>query len=239
MILSFDSMASMRIMKQRLERFVGRKRLESSFPFLRNYDLVLQKALTELEPRYKEYIKNVIDARITISLETATFLQVFCEGFRPRSVLDLGSGFSSFVFRSYAERQGNVEVVSVDDHPEWLKKTRAYLQECGVSDANLHLWSDFSSGKKGHFDLVFHDLGNLQTRRDALPFVIDSAFPRKGVVVLDDIHKTGYWLYFNQIVPRYFDYRFLSGKPFTLDKFGRFAGLIVDVDRNKIPIMRL
>ena len=53
---------------------------------------------------------------------------------RPRIILDLGSGFSSAVFRLYMAQQ-NVQttVYSVDDDPLWLNKTRDSLKANNLS----------------------------------------------------------------------------------------------------------
>jgi predicted O-methyltransferase YrrM len=104
----------------------------------------------------------------------------------------MGSGFSSFVFRLYAKRTGEqVTVVSVDDSSEWLDRTRAFLEDSGLSaDGLVPLEAlEFDGGE--HFDLVLHDLGGIDLRAQVLPAAIEMTGPR-GLLILDDVHRRRY-----------------------------------------------
>jgi hypothetical protein len=64
---------------------------------------------------------------MSVSVELAVFLDVLCRLIEPDRILDLGSGFSSFVLRRHlASRDVGVHSViwSIDDSPEWLEQTR-------------------------------------------------------------------------------------------------------------------
>ena len=103
-------------------------------------------------------------------------------------VVDLGSGFTSWALRDWAQGR-DVTVHSVDDSPEWLEKTRGYLAERGFTDDRLHVWPEFAAGGfEGSFDLVVHDLGFMDTRFEVLDTVVGLARPG-GLVLLDDMHK--------------------------------------------------
>ena len=81
-----------------------------------------------LLPYYEKYISEVSVDYIAISMELSCFLLTFCDIMNPKNIDDLGTGFSSFVFRHYAAHSGSgVTVWSVDDGPEWLEKTRSFL----------------------------------------------------------------------------------------------------------------
>ena len=128
------------------------------------------------------------------SLELVAFLVALVDRLRPGRVIDLGSGFTSFALRQQAAEMGDAgaEIHSVDDSPEWLEKTRGYLQEKGVSTANLHTWQDLDrEALDGSFDLVLHDMGFMDTRLRTLHEAIGLARPG-AVVVLDDMHKPDY-----------------------------------------------
>src|SRR3977135_3134813 len=55
-----------------------------------------------LEPLYARYVESVSSPVWALSLETAAVVHALCSLTRPDAVLDLGSGFSSAVFRLYA-----------------------------------------------------------------------------------------------------------------------------------------
>lgn len=148
------------------------------------------QAARVLEAAYGEYVERVSTRKMAVSWETACLLYCLAGTIKPRAILDLGSGFSSYVLRTYAARAKHpCQVTSVDDDPHWLEQTRVYLQRHGLSAERLMLWTDFAAQAPAeHFELVFHDLGNMQTRLTALPVVLH-CLHADGVLVLDDMHK--------------------------------------------------
>jgi predicted O-methyltransferase YrrM len=122
------------------------------------------------------------------------FLGVVCEARRPHTILDLGSGFSSYVFRSYAhgadEFPGPV-THSVDRSAEWLDETRRFLRHQDRDCHNLWTCDEFIKHDRPPFDLVLQDMGDLGTRRRMLPQVLDMCRPG-GMLVIDDMHVPGY-----------------------------------------------
>jgi predicted O-methyltransferase YrrM len=158
------------------------------------------------------------------SLELSVLLTSLCRILHPWRVVDLGSGFSSYVLRLYAaQAKPSPEVWSVDDSAEWLNKTREYLSALGLSTANLGTWEDFAASGQSGFDLILHDLGNMETRAGALPRVIELGRPG-AMIVLDDVHKGTYRRAACAALRR----RRLpcwSLRSFTLDRFGRYAWL--------------
>ena len=81
-------------------------RLRNDLPQLRNIDMLTRQRSEELLRYYTLYISKVSLDSMAISLELSSFLSVFCDLIRPASIADLGTGFSSFVFRHYAEQSG-------------------------------------------------------------------------------------------------------------------------------------
>jgi predicted O-methyltransferase YrrM len=153
---------------------------------------LIDVAKVELAPPYLEYVFTVSDPAWTISLELAAFLLALCRATDPLAIADLGSGFSSFVFRTYAlQSRSDIRVVSVDDSSAWLLRTEDFLRSCDLPTDELVTSDEFARTSRGVFDLVFHDLGNMAARRESLGWAIDSARP-EAMVVLDDLHMEGY-----------------------------------------------
>ncbi|GIX03583.1 MAG: hypothetical protein KatS3mg113_0589 [Planctomycetaceae bacterium] len=151
------------------------------------------KAEQHLHAAYHEYVQKVSCADMAISWRIACWLFALVETTHPRKILDLGSGFSSFLLRYYASTAGHpCEVTSVDDDPHWLERTRNFLLMHGMSDTNLLVWDQFQQQlPEGEFDLVFHDLGNMTRRRQTLSLIWKCVSP-SGILVLDDWHKHHY-----------------------------------------------
>jgi predicted O-methyltransferase YrrM len=177
-----------------------------------------------LEPYRREYVTTVSSDIMTVSLETAALLAVLCETRVPRRIVDLGSGFSSFVLRRYAATAERApEVWSVDDSPQWLERTAEYLAAQGVARDRLSTWQAFDEPPSS-FDLVLHDLGRPALRMAALPAAL-ALLRAGGVLVVDDLHKAAYRPYARHVV-RGSGLRCLSARALTTDRFGRYAGLV-------------
>src|SRR5690348_5146340 len=59
----------------------------------------LDPCRAELEAEHRAYVREVSSPEYTISLGLAAFLLALCRSRRPGRILDLGSGFSSYLFR--------------------------------------------------------------------------------------------------------------------------------------------
>ena len=192
-------------------------------PELRRIEKEQETAERELLPFYDNYTRFISSDRMAISLELATFCLALCRLIRPKRILDLGSGFSSFVFRYYAKEAG-CEVASVDDDAQWLGKTRQYLAKEQLSIQNLFEWSSVPT-IKGEFDLVLHDLGNRHTRGDVLPNVYKLT-TKNGFIILDDFHKLDYVMRVKDFLVSQ-DNRFYSIYKYTIDKFARYSAVVI------------
>ncbi len=175
---------------------------------------------------HEDYCARIGHPVHAASLELVGLLLGLCETAEPARVVDLGSGFTSFALRRHAASVDGLEVHSVDDNAEWLEKTRAYLAEKGLSDANLHHWPAFGAAdRKGAFDLVLHDMGFMDTRFRELEPVLDLARPG-GLVILDDMHKPDYRAKALDVVARR-GHACFSLKALTRDTLTRYAYLVV------------
>lgn len=152
-------------------------------------------------------------------------LFILCLHLAPRRILDLGSGFSSYVFRLYAGVCGkDCEVVTMDDSAEWLVKTETFLNTQCLETENCLLWDPQTPLGAEKFDIILHDLGDMQLRAATLPVVLCGT-SSNGCIILDDMH--------------YPDYRETALKSVaeqrlvifdlhdeTLDEFGRYASIV-------------
>jgi predicted O-methyltransferase YrrM len=169
-------------------------RLRARFSFLAGYAEQARTIRRRLLPAYRAYTATISPDPIAISLELAVFLYVVCEATNPNAMLDLGSGFSSYVFRSYAKSKDRFPLpvtYSVDDSTKWLDETRRFLQHHECDCHNLWTWNDFLKRDRPSFDLVLQDMGDLGTRRRMLAQVLDMCGPA-GMLVIDDMHVPGY-----------------------------------------------
>ncbi len=205
-------------------------RLLERFPFLRQYEERAPAIRSELLPTYDEYVRNVSSPGMAISLELATFLLFACRALSPERLIDLGSGYSSFVLRMYAHNaQRPHSVWSVDHDQEWLERTRTYLQAHALSTRHLLSWTEFTSRSEasvGPFDLILHDLGGgMSARENALPIALAIARPG-AILILDDICEPGYKAYARRLL-RKTPHASYSLRRFTRDDRGRYSQLVV------------
>jgi predicted O-methyltransferase YrrM len=194
--------------------------------------LRLSRARPELAPRrwqpsesslaapYNSYVHTVSSPDHAASLEVSVYLDAVCRALKPKRLLDTGSGFSSYVLRRYAAENG-AEVVSADDSPEWLDRTREFLNSNDLSTEGLVTWAEFLSRSWDPFDVVFHDVAGGQVREDGMPVVAKALAPG-GCVIFDDAHHTEHRARMHRTVKES-DLHAYSLRRWVLDEYGRYA----------------
>jgi len=195
------------------------------FPQLKDFARSFEASKKLLLEPYAEYVSTVSSPLWALSHLSAAFCHALCCRLAPARILDLGSGFSSYVLRSYARTADNPCIVhSVDDSQDWLDKTREFLRGKDLPLSDLFLWRDYKAMANNRFDLIVHDLGGtLDVRVEVLSEALGYCVP-SGMVVLDDLHKPDY----EQLALRACNasgFRLVYMESETTDQFGRFAGL--------------
>ena len=178
----------------------------------------------KLEPAYKRYVEEVSDPAWAASIQLAAFLWHVSRVTEPTSILELGSGFTSYVFRRYAEEHGAVTVLSADNSEEWLAKTAEFLRDFGSRDDGLILLDKLHEvAVEGGYGLVFNDvLGTL--RVDMMAAAMRFRSP-EGIVVVDDAHREpDRWSVMK--CARRDGLEVYDLRPWTIDLYGRW-GLLV------------
>ena len=199
--------------------------LRREYPFLQSYVFPDVATRTGLGDKYQQYTTSVSRSRSAMSVELACLLTYMCENLNPKTILDTGSGFSSYMFRRYRESSGReCKIYSVDDNPEWLEKTRIFLEGEGLSADGLMTWDEFLKSPPAVFDLVSHDIGPVAGRAQALPKLLQM-IGREGVVLVDDMHKDHFRKPIENILRNY-RVRTYDMSRYSLDEYGRYAWMI-------------
>ncbi len=179
-----------------------------------------------LTTAYQEYVENVSEPQWAISLELARELIRLCDERQPKRILDLGSGFSSYVLGKWAKEHG-AECWSIDDKQSWLTKTQQFVYEHDAAAPNhgWELWEQFFCPRRkydrGKFDLVCYDMGTLHTRmRLFRPTMFHVA--HGGLLVMDDLNFMDYHRAVEWLLDRW-GFTRESLKEQTLDEFGRYS----------------
>jgi len=210
-------------------------RLNRRMPQLVGARSRLTDHIARLEPYFELYISGVSKEVAAISLQLAGFLHLLCEVSLPAKIVDIGSGFSSAVFRLYqAAAPHPVEVISVDESTEWLERTRVFLKACDLPAAGMVAWNSFAPQPREDFDLVLHDPG-VPLRSRILREVV--GLPRAGgTIVFNDVQKSAYRSEVSRVA-REKGIELFSVRSMTLDRFRRFAtiGIVPDgVSRRRV-----
>ena len=176
----------MRVSADDVERLrVLGARLETDHPDVCPDLTMFQATHRAIDGAWRTYVTEVSHPGHAVSQRTAAFLACLYLMRKPARILDLGSGFSSFIAARYG---AGAEVVAVDTDPMWLAKTRHYLDGHGIQ-VDLRAWEGFTD--PGLFDVVFVDLGGGTVRDGAIRAACDLVDPN-GVIVFDDAHHAGH-----------------------------------------------
>jgi hypothetical protein len=154
-----------------------------------NEDLLINR----IRSVYKQYTSEVSSPVAAISWELASYLWSSLWAYRPTEVLDLGSGFSSFLFRLFAKTQAEnghaCQVISIDDNSDWLERTREFLEAEALPTQQLWLWDDYIQRRPAFSPgLVLYDLGHSKVRINTLPAVVGLCQANTRLVA-DDVQK--------------------------------------------------
>ena len=216
-----------RLNRLRLDRAAisDARRLRAAHPELVPSETHWEIIQAGLSTPYRIYVSTVSTPGMAVSLPTAIYLYHLCCATRPASVLDLGSGFSSYVLRRYARFEDqSVTTTSVDDDDEWLTRTADFLRQHDSEADGLRVWSEYqASAEVLKHDLVFHDLASGELREATMAFAIQQLSPR-GVVVFDDAQHLGVRERMHAEAARV-GLELFSLRMRTLDELGRWAVL--------------
>ncbi len=194
----------------------------------RSSECPVDRLIEEIPVRLDEYIGQTgTDEIMAASIELCRFLVRWCEARRPGRLVDLGSGITSWTLRAWRDRcSPSSTVVSVDDDPAWLARSRAFSSEAGTGDREFLLWDDFLERfGSDRFDLVVHDFGSVRERARQMSTAFDFVAPG-GAIICDDIHKARIWRAARNSMWRA-GWTGWSLREETLDSIGRFALLVV------------
>ncbi|QLA17147.1 hypothetical protein [Desulfolutivibrio sulfoxidireducens] len=205
-----------------------------------------------LSPAYRNYVfgpEAVSTIDMAASFEAVCFLFGLCAFRRPESILDLGTGISSAIFRlsrRMAEGPCEVtsldasaacgstaefippgtpgcEVTSLDASAAWLEKSRAYSLKTAGDDQGFFTWEAYAGREP--FDLVFVDI-DYTPNRPAYYDPVLTRFTKKGsLVVFDDMHSRILSAAYRETVAGHPHVEY-DIKSLTFDFFGRFSTLI-------------
>ena len=132
---------------------------------------------------YKRYCLTVSVRWMALSIETTAYAWWLCEQTQARRVVDLGSGFSSYMLRLYQQDHPDVEVMSVDDNPEWLAKTEKWLARHDLPTDGLVTPDEFL--QSDGWDVVIYDYSGGEIR-DAMMEPTVARAAADGFVIFDD-----------------------------------------------------
>ncbi|MBS1681417.1 MAG: methyltransferase domain-containing protein [Bacteroidetes bacterium] len=206
-----------------------RVRTYKEFSITQPFDLVTPEKvkinIEFLRSYHSQYINEVSSSNMAASLELSGYLLSICQTNQYSHMLDMGSGFSSFILRYYAKENPHVKVVSVDDNVAWLDKTKTFLEQHQLDTKNIYHLDDFLNSEEKDFDLVLHDLNFVEVRINYVEQLIQKT-KQGGVLIMDDVHKPDY-LFALLSKLRKENVKLFDIKTITEDSFGRFALALV------------
>jgi hypothetical protein len=181
----------------------------------------VQPYFDALVDAYRLYCGKVSPRSMAIAIETAAYAWWLCEDRKAVAVCDLGSGFTSYMLRCYADH-AKVVVHSVDDSSYWLNRTVGFCQAADFDTDGFLLTADWLAGDQ-MYDVIVHDYASGETRNK---FAAHAATRLKhgGCVVFDDVQNYDHHHAFADVC-RQHGLTFVDVFDQTVDEIGRYAGV--------------
>jgi len=140
-----------------------------------------------LRKQYEDYTLNISTKSMAASLTCCSYFIHLIEMLKPTSVIDFGSGFSSFAIRNYKKITGvNFKTFSVDSDSEWLEKSRLFCFNNHVLTENFYTWKHTP---REPFDLIFFDIDMTKKRLNYFKPLFNDFCHDGTVILFDDMHK--------------------------------------------------
>jgi glycosyltransferase involved in cell wall biosynthesis len=185
-----------------------------------NFGAAVPLDRSSFEAAFSDYVTKYSIETEAISLEASYYLWEFLSASSVERVLDLGSGWSSFVFRLYKRlAAADLFICSTDESEHWLGTTARFLAMHDLDTSNLHLWPHIDEGP---YDLVLYDMGRPWDQHEHLTRMLDLT---RGVLLCDDMHYDSLRSALEACAASHgLGVRLLASE--TTDRFGRFLGLV-------------
>lgn len=131
-------------------------------------------------------------APMSLSMPAARHLLQWMTDNEPQKILDLGSGFSTWLFHAWRQEQDNAPLVITSDKDcFWLAKTFFELADMGLSTNHLYSHRYFVAQIASSFfdqiDMIFCDLARGDSRIEAMN-LMDELLAPGGTIFFDDWH---------------------------------------------------
>jgi len=144
--------------------------------------------MSDLKRVYDDFLRGRGDphrqAMSAMGWEAGVWLEAQLPEWNPRTILDLGSGWSSVIFRRYSAR-----VVTLDQYDTYLTLTRNDCSRFGLPTDDMFLLDGYRTTER--FDLICLDLAGTD-HRVRMAAQVDAWLAEGGRIVLDDWHMEHY-----------------------------------------------
>lgn len=135
---------------------------------------------TLIEKAHTGYL--VDNPEMPASLQCCTYLLALYDIIKPKKILDLGSGISSYCFRLFKKENNlDTEIYSIDSDRYWLDRSIELCRANGLDTDYFELWDDFKN-HKGTFDLILVDIDNSTNRYQYFETIFDQ-FSKPGTII--------------------------------------------------------
>jgi len=204
------------------------------YPFLKSFqpNVYLTRIKKEdrlaIESVHREYCDNYSDQIFSISNRASIAIYnliCFC---KPPVILDLGSGFTTWLSYYATRNSEGTTIISVDSSYDWIAKNEEFLHKHNIDSAIIN-YQTFKENSPNlpYGSFIINDIGdpgNFTLRESSLSLLTE--YVRNGAILfLDDIHKPSVKAAALKFI-RENNFRFQDLCSVTFDHLGRYSWLI-------------
>ena len=129
----------------------------------------------------KEYVPN---PGFPLFEETMLFLVRLAHHYKPKTIIDGGSGVSSMILRKYVP---DAHIISIDLDRGWLETTKRLCDKFEVNPSGeFTTWDKFLFKNTSTYPFIVHDMGNMLVRKSTMIPMLSLAAP-DAILLVDDL----------------------------------------------------
>ena len=161
------------------------RRVQRRFPALARSNAPGPSIQEELRSAHEAFTQDDDDIATGTSYELALFLWRLCDTLHPHHILEIGTGFSSYVIRRWASMHFAITTTTLTSSEHSLRATHSFLHFHNLDTSSLSLFTSVHGRPTGPFDLILHSLREPPHTAPSASLLTSTHPPPSALLIID------------------------------------------------------